>query len=674
MNRRHEIIRFALYAFVVILLNIALQTVFFRIDLTASGSYSLTDTSKNMVSELEEPLTIKVYITENLPFPYNNLEQDIRDTLQEYSLAGNRNFNYDIYRIQNLNDEKAAESSSFEEEARDYGINPIQIQQVDQSEINLTSAYMGAAFVHADMIETIPVINPNENIEYIITSTVMKMQAKTSRLLSLDQDIRMRLYLSSSLFDISDELRTYPEQLEAVADSLNRDNYNRISYEWIDTSDSSSGAEEYELSPFSFKDNSGNVKNYYASAVISYGDDFTSFDVLSRGLFGYSIQDPSRLEERLNDVVEQLIGVGNKVIWLSDHGTIPLYSSQQQYGEPTVNAFTGLASERYSIEQTAVSTDLLPDGAGSMIIARPQPFMAYSDWDLYQIDQFLMKGGNIAVFMDGFMEYLPQQQGMQQQQPIYIPRNTGLEKLLEHYGVTVEQSFVMDENCFHQQQQTAQGIMDIPVYFAPMIESEYINTELPYLDGIKGLITLNTSPVKISDNLPEGRTAEVLFSSSEDSWIVDDPQKINLYNPMMIMPPSNPEDKGSYPLAAVVEGSFTSYFADRGIPERPEPEETDGPSAEGGDEDYMIEMDRVSREENMIKSTDKGRLFVFGSSLALSDSLVDQNGTSTNSIMIMNILDEMNGNGAFASMRQKGLNYNPLDETAPKVKNRRKNI
>ena len=671
MNKRNQIIRFALYALVVILLNAALQTLFFRIDLTSNKNYSLTDVSKQMASELEEPLTIKIYITENLPQPYNNLEQNIRDILQEYALAGNRNFNYDIYSIQNLDDEKAAASNEFEEDAKSYGINPIQIQSVEKSEINLTSAYMGAAFIHADMIETLPVINPNENIEYLITSTVMNMQEKTSKLLSLEEDIKMKLYLSSSLFGVSEELRTYPEQLAAVVDSLNKVNYNRISFEWIDT-DKVSAPEtaDYGLAPFSFKDNSGAVKNYYASAVLEYKDNSTSFDVLNRGLFGYSIQNPSELEDELNGVVERIIGVGNKVIWLSDHGAIQLYAGQQQqYGEPTVSSFAALASKRYSIEPAAVSTGLLPDDAGSMIIARPQPFMPFSEWDLYQIDQFLMKGGNVAVFTDGFMEYIPQQQGVQQQQqPVYIPRNTGLEKLLEHYGVTVEQSYVMDENCFHQQQQTENGIMDIPIYFAPQIKPENINTNLPYLDGIKGLIMLNNSPIKISEDLPEGRTAEVLFSSSDDSWVVSDPQQINLYNPMMIMPPMSDEEKGSHPLAAVLEGSFTSYFADKGIPEKPEPEENAEAGADQPNEDYLIEMDNVSREENMVKSTDSGKLFVFGSSLVVSDNLIDQSGTSTNTVMILNVLDEMNNNGDFALMRKKGLNYNPLSETEPGVK------
>ncbi len=668
MNKKHEIIRFALYLLVVILLNIALKTVFFRIDLTSNDAYSLTRVSKEMVSGLEEPLTIKVYITENLPQPYNNLEQDLRDTLQEYSLAGNKNFNYEIYSIDNLDSEKAENSNEYEKDAKGYGINPVQIQKVDQSEINLTSAYMGAAFIHADMIETLPVINPNENIEYLITSTVMKMQEKTSRLLSLDEDISIKLYLSSSLLNITPELRTYPEQLEALVDSLNRTHYNRISYEWVDTGEGKNQeAAALGLEPFSLKDPSGEVKDYYASAVIKYGDNYTSFDAFTRSLFGYTIQAPSELEDQLGGVIERLIGVGNKIVWLSGHGTLPLYSGQQQYGEPSVSALVSLASQRYNLEPVDLASKFIPDDAGSMIIARPQPFSQYSDWDLYQIDQFLMKGGNIAVFMDGFMEYLPQQQGgMRQQQPIYIPRKTGLEKLLTHYGVSVEQDFVMDENCYHQQQQGPQGITDIPIYFAPQIKPENINNKLSYMEGINGLITLNNSSVKISEELPEGRKAEVLYSSSAESWRITDGQQINLYNPMMIMPPANPEEKQSLPLAVVLEGSFTSYFADKGVPERPEPgeEETDA----GNEEEYLIEMDRISREENMVKSTDKGKLFVFGSSMVISNSLIDNSGTSTNSVMVMNVIDEMNGNGDFALMRKKGLNYNPIDETAPGVK------
>lgn len=666
MFKKKELIRFALYALVVVLLNIALHTLFIRIDLTSNDVYSLTDVSRDTAGNLEEPLTIKVYISENLPYPYNNLEQNIKDTLEEYSIAGNRNFNYYVYTIKNQ-DEQSPETGEIVADAQSYGIKPVQIQKVDNSEIKLMSAYMGAVFIHADMVETVPVINASENIEYLITSTVTGIQEKTSKLLSLENNLSMKLYLSSSLFKVSDDLRTYPEALSATVDSLNRINYDRIDYQWFDTDkDSSAAAEavEYGFAPISFRDENGAVHEAYASAVLEYDDSFTSFDVLTKGLFGYSIQTPEQIEGELNGVIEKIIGVGNKVLWLSDHGTIQMYGNgQQQYGEPTVSSFMAQASERYNIEPAAVGSGIIAEDSGSMIIARPQPFMPFSEWELYQIDQFLMKGGNLAVFMDGFMEYVPQNNGGQQQAPVYIPRNTGLEKLLAHYGVSIEQSYVLDENCYHQQQQTADGVMDIPVYFAPEIKADKINSDLSYLSGIKGLIMLNASPVKISENLPEGRTAEVLFSSSDESWLMDDANEINLYNPMMIFPPGD-DEKQSLPLAAVLEGEFTSYFADKGVPERPQPEG----GAEAPAEDVLTGIDELSKPENMVSSTDSGKLIVFGSSYALTDSLVDQNGASTNSIMVMNILDELNGKGDFSVMRKKGLSYNPLNETTPAVK------
>ena len=668
MKAGKEITRFALYALVIVLLNIALQTVFFRVDLTSNRGYSLTQVSKEMVQNLEEPLTVKIYISANLPYPYNNLEQNLRDTLEEYAISGNRNFNYYIYTINNLDEEMTDESKEYEEDAKGYGIRPIQIQRVEQNEIGLTSAYMGAAFVHADMVETVPVINPSENIEYMITSTVTNMQEKTSRLLSLEENISVKLYLSSSLFELSDDLRTYPEKLSAVVDSLNRINYNRIDFEWIDADrDQSavSASQEFGFSPLNLQNEDGSVQETYASAVIDFGAEYSSFDVITRGIFGYSIQDPGELENDINDVIEQLIGVGRKVGWLSDHNTVQMYGGGQQYGEPSVSAFVSQVSGRYNLEQVTLGSSSMPDGLGSLIIVRPQPFSEFTDWELYQIDQFIMKGGNVAIFMDSFMEYIPQNNG-QQGQPIYIPRNTGLEKLLEHYGVGIGKSYVLDENCFKQQQQSETGIMEIPIYFAPKLDKKQINTDLPYLDGLPGLVMLNASPIEVQSDLPEGRTVSVLFSSSEKSWLADDPQNINLYNPMMIMPPPGDEGKQSYPLAAVIEGSLTSYFADRGVPERPEPETSEEDAAgEAGDK---LDIGNIDREESIVKSTDHGRVFVFGSSMAITDSLVDAQGASSNAIMLFNILDEMNGRGDFSTMRKKGLIYSPIGDVPAAVK------
>jgi hypothetical protein len=72
MNRRIKLgkyYRFLVYVAVVILVNVAGQTLFLRADLTSNGIYSLSDASRDAVGNLSEPLTINVFFTRNLPAP-----------------------------------------------------------------------------------------------------------------------------------------------------------------------------------------------------------------------------------------------------------------------------------------------------------------------------------------------------------------------------------------------------------------------------------------------------------------------------------------------------------------------------------------------------------------------------------------------------------------------------
>ena len=75
--------KFLIYLVVVILINIAGITLFFRIDLTSNKVYSLSKASKIVVGTLSEPLTVKVFFNSNLPAPYNNIERYLHDLLEE---------------------------------------------------------------------------------------------------------------------------------------------------------------------------------------------------------------------------------------------------------------------------------------------------------------------------------------------------------------------------------------------------------------------------------------------------------------------------------------------------------------------------------------------------------------------------------------------------------------
>ncbi|HSO17853.1 MAG TPA: GldG family protein, partial [Desulfosarcina sp.] len=209
-------IKFSVYLLLLVLLNIAGLTLFFRWDLTASRIYSLSETSREVVATLKEPLTIKVFFTRNLPAPHNATERYLHDLLEEYALHANRNFNYRFYDVSPQEGDVGVQAGENQEQANDYGITPVQIQVVEEDEVKFKRAYMGLALIHGDVVEQIPTIPSIDGLEYKLTTAIQKLNNKTSAFLNLDGDIKVTLFLSSSLEQVAaymglEELPTFAE-------------------------------------------------------------------------------------------------------------------------------------------------------------------------------------------------------------------------------------------------------------------------------------------------------------------------------------------------------------------------------------------------------------------------------------------------------------------------------
>jgi ABC-type uncharacterized transport system involved in gliding motility auxiliary subunit len=253
------------------------------------------------------------------------------------------------------------------------------------------------------------------------------------------------------------------------------------------------------------------------------------------------------------------------------------------------------------------------------------------------------------------------------QPPRYIPIDTGLDKLLSHYGIRMKKSYVLDESCYRQRIPAQFGGGERPIYFAPVIKSQFINEDVGFLENIKGLVTMKISPLDVNtEKMKEnGLQAEKLFASSDASWEMSG--RINL-NPMMIRPPQKDEEKKSLPLAYVVEGEFPSYFAGKPIPEKKVEEPDDASEADKEDEEKSAEkkpgVDLSKIEGESVLSKGKpGRILLVGTSEILKDNMLDDQGRSPNAMFIMNVLDFMNNREDIAEMRSKEQRFNPLADT-----------
>ena len=592
------------------------------------------------------------------------------DLLEAYGLKGNKFFNYSLNTVSVEGPDESEASRANRTDAQSYGIYPIQIQKVEADEIKLVSVFMGMAFIQGDIIETIPVLEGTDNREATITSTIQKMSDKTGALLSLENDIGVKLYLSSSLVAASPGLGGYADSVAGEVKELNHNYYGRLEFRRIDPDNPAAGdraPEEYNLSSINLRgggqENSTN-RRVYANMVIENGQSYRRINLLKRNIFGgYEIEDPAVLAAVLPGVVDTLVGMNPKIGYLTDKGAPDLYGNDnpQDPNVPGLNNLRNLLGENYTLEPVSLS-DGLPEDILTLLVVSPRE--RFSEWELFQLDQYLMKGNSLAFFVDSMDEIRPQGQNQFFQPPTYLPRNTGLEPLLAHYGFTVERSYILDENCFRRTaRDQSGGVSETPFYFAPLIGEETINEDSVIMGNIKSLILLNSSPVRVDAEAPAGITPAVLFSSSPKSWEMR--EDINLYNPTMIAPP--PEgDRLSQDAAALAMGTLTSYFKDRPIPEPPEPEE-DLPQEEAPEEEATFTADQVSTQAALIESGD-GKVFVLGSSTLLMDNILDEGGSSSNAAFLLNLMDTLSGREDYARMRSKGQTHRPLKETSATLK------
>ena len=680
--KQKRYMKFAVYIVAIVLINLVATTLFFRCDLTRGKLYSLSKVSRSVVSTLKEPLTIDVFFTRNLPSPYNTVEQYLKDLLGEYALKANSYFNYRFHDVSAEGEIDAASTEENRKLAQNYGINPVQIQVVEKDEMKFKKAYMGLVLIHGDMVEKIPTITSTEGLEYKLTTAIQRLNNKISALLNLKDKVEVKLFLSPSLKVVAPkmgikDLQEVPSQVKKVVDDLNARMYDKLDYHLLEPAD------EAEMTTLSKTYNLMMLKwpamekeNISAGAgliglVMEYHGKTYMIPVLqafSIPLFGtqYKLSDMHTVQDAIEQSVESLIGINDTLGYFADKGTVDLYGPGPQGGSISLGNFNNLASKSYSIKDMNLKTGI-PEGTNCLLIVRPTE--QFSDYDLYQIDKALMRGTNLALFIDPFKEAAASGSPYQQQGQM-VPVNTGIDKLLDHYGIAVNRSLVMDMNCFRQRLPEQYGGGEQTLYFAPIIEGGRINNKLDFMRNIKELITYKIAPLTLNEAQikKSNLKAEKLFSSSDKSWEM---KGQIMLNPMFIRPPVSGEGMGARPLAYILEGRFPSYFAGKPIPERPADEasvQTKDAKEKTLDTAHGPQAGGLEHKGDFIAVSKPVKIFIIGSSEMLSDSLISEQGDNPNATFVMNIIDVLNNKEDMAVMRSKIQSFNPLEVKDEKVK------
>jgi len=287
----------------------------------------------------------------------------------------------------------------------------------------------------------------------------------------------------------------------------------------------------------------------------------------------------------------------------------------------------------------------VPDNVDTLIVGGPKDKL--SEREKYEIDQFLMRGGKIIFLLDP----VEIQQGL-----AAIPIDSGLNEMMEHYGVKVSKGIIVDR-ASNSNASFSDGRVrySLPYPFWPRITKNQFNQDNPMVNQLENLVLQWTAAVeplpsiikKDSEAGESKLTGVELCKSSQYSWTVAG--NYNLSPQQRFVPTG---DMKSYPLAVAVSGKFDSFYADKPVPEPEAKEEAD----EGASE---AEPSAESSPEETIKESLETQIIVVGNARFITAGFLKQFGT--NLLFLENAVDWLTLGDELISIRSRSVTDRPLE-------------
>src|SRR5688572_1178833 len=124
------------------------QRAYTRIDLTKEKRFTLSDTTLDLLSQLQSPLEVRVYRTQQLQSPLLEAAQGLVDTLEEYQTHSGGKMNMAVADPTDENLSKE-ERDALQKEAQGFGVTQGDATFQEQDKIEKRRVYLGVALTYA---------------------------------------------------------------------------------------------------------------------------------------------------------------------------------------------------------------------------------------------------------------------------------------------------------------------------------------------------------------------------------------------------------------------------------------------------------------------------------------------------------------------------------------------
>ncbi|MFD2942360.1 gliding motility-associated ABC transporter substrate-binding protein GldG [Flavobacterium notoginsengisoli] len=216
---------------ILVVLNV-LGTLFFqRFDLTKDKRYTLSSTSLGIVKQVQNPLSIKIYMAGELPADFRRLQQETKQLLEEFQ-AYNKNIVFEF--VDPLENEE--ESDELTKSLFQKGLTPVNITVDDKGKQSQAMVFPWAIAVYNGKEVNIPllknimgssttqkVIGSIQHLEYSIADAINKVtktKQKKVAIIKGNGELRER-HIAQMLKQIHESYLIGPFTLDSVAKNPN---------------------------------------------------------------------------------------------------------------------------------------------------------------------------------------------------------------------------------------------------------------------------------------------------------------------------------------------------------------------------------------------------------------------------------------------------------------------
>ncbi len=533
-----------------------------RLDVTQGKQYSITGPTKQILDDLQEPLLLRGYFSEKTHPLLAPLIPQLKDLLQEYAVVGGKRVRVEFV---DPNISPEAEEQAYQ----DFGIQPVPFQIADRHQASIVSSYFHVLVKYGDehrvlsfqdLIEfrarsvgdlQVQLRNPEYDLSKAIKKVSESFRSDGDLFANLEEAVSLKAYVSEA-GKLPESLRDFHQVVVEVAEQLSQDSNGLFSIEVVDPEANSGELATQLVRDFGFRPMAADLfspDRFYFYLTLQQGERVLSLplDDLSSGSF----------ERNLRAGLKRFApGMGKTVALVKPQGP----------DAPSFERFEEFLKSELSVVSEDLHQGQVPGMVDLLLLLAPKEL---DEKQVFAVDQFLMKGGTVILATSPF-EVSVGREGISLKE-----RESGLEDWLEHHGLSIAESMVLDPQCAALAIPTTRFLGGRPIQEIRMLDYPFFldlrRSGMTEQEGLLGDLLQVTvpwaSPIRIQESEDQDTTPQTLefLKSSSLSWS----------SASRDISPRGPELGGYHPVGAeqqqtvgtLSQGRFTSYFKNRSTPD-----------------------------------------------------------------------------------------------------------